>query len=171
MGSNRTKRFFILSMIFVFLFISGTIVLFVLTYNNLLKNAFVSTAAVVVVIAIAIIASLLFAAFTNSRREDKYSVAENEYSLHRKYRFFNLDAFTNALADDESALIGHHGYLVSFTPIRTVNVSSYSPEKVADFYGFVADYIKEQFKGSTAGPMTKRIYYCFSRGLFLSVSV
>ena len=167
MGSNRTKRFFVLSMIFVFLFISGTILLYVLTYNNLMKSPLVSTAAVTIIIAFAIIASLLFAAFTNSRREDKYSVAENEYSLHRKYRFFNLDAFTNALADDESALIAHHGYLVSFTPIRTVNVSSYSPEKVADFYGYVADYIKEQFKGSTGGPVSKRVYYCFSRGLFL----
>ena len=167
MKSNRAKQYFILSLVFIVLFVVGLAAFFILSIVDLLQNKYLSIGALLLLVVISIIGSVLFAFYTNIRREERNSINENEYSLHRKYRFYNLDAFSTALSMNSRGIKEHKGFMIAFTPIRTANVGNYSQEKVADFHGFIADYIKEKYQNSLSGPISRRVYYCFSRGMFL----
>ena len=167
MKENRAKKMFIISIVLASLFFGGIVTYLTLTFTGVLDNKYVSLGSLIIIVIIAIATSVLMSVYTNVRREDKNSIAENEYNLHRKYRFFNLDSFTVALQSSFIQLKNRPGYFVVFTPIRTTNISSYPANKVSDFYGYIADYIRDKYAKSLSGPVSKRVYYCFSRGAFM----
>ncbi|MCR5506109.1 MAG: EAL domain-containing protein [Bacilli bacterium] len=167
MKGSRGKKTLGFALAFISLFVLGLVVYLILVFANVLKNLYINLFTFLVLLVLAVIGSILFAIYTNVRREERNSIAENEYSLHRKYRFFNIDAFSNALLIAGNSLKNRKGYMVAFTPIRSANIGSYSTAKVADFHGYIADFIKEKYHNASSGPIGKRVYYCFSRGVFL----
>ena len=153
---SKQKRIFILmiiSLVALAVFLSAGLIL---GFNNAFKSFIANFIFTIVLLVITVLALVLLNMYISEKNLVRDSIKENEYNLHRTYRFYNYDAFAKELNRHYAKLHKYGGYLIAFTAIKTKIATSYPFAQVADFAGCIADHLREKFddKGN------KRYTYC-----------
>lgn len=92
---------------------------------------------------------------------------ENIYSIHRSSHFYNLALFDRCLFRRRRHLLKNEGYMISLSPIKQGSYSfSSNHHMIADFYGFISDYLFDYLTNSHIFKY-KDVSYCFNHSIFL----